>query len=231
MSPPKPEERRRRYHKRSRNGCIDCKRKHIRCDEKKPLWKIYSTNCLIKGDSCGYADIKEVSPQPSSVKLEDDEYWDSGDGAAPLQGMSSSHLLVGGHQPHVQQGGSPHAGYGFDSYGHGDAGAHHMADDPLSRQGYYWGQTLAPPPDIPTTAAMGGYTIGSQHQQQPPQQQLYSWSDPTAGGQAAASYWDPSQQGSPAPAADHHHGSGSGRHHGSSSKHSSRRDGSGRSRR
>ena len=38
MSPPKPEERRRRYHKRSRNGCIDCKRKHIRCDEKKPLW-------------------------------------------------------------------------------------------------------------------------------------------------------------------------------------------------
>ncbi|KAI0601526.1 hypothetical protein F4775DRAFT_589304 [Biscogniauxia sp. FL1348] len=37
MPSPRPELRKRRYQTRSRSGCITCKAKHIRCDEKKPL--------------------------------------------------------------------------------------------------------------------------------------------------------------------------------------------------
>ncbi|KAK1237290.1 hypothetical protein MKX08_002915 [Trichoderma sp. CBMAI-0020] len=42
--------RRRRHHTRSRNGCRECKQRHIRCDEQKP----YCTNCLVHGRGCHY---------------------------------------------------------------------------------------------------------------------------------------------------------------------------------
>ena len=94
-----------------------------------------------------------------------------------------------------------------------------MADDPLSRQTYYWGQSMAP--DVPTTTAMS-YTMGSQ-------QQMYNWRDVPAidptGGQVA-SYWDPNQQNAAAPPPP---APNQGGRHGES-KHSSRKDG-GRSRR
>lgn len=38
MAPPK--ERKRRFHRRSKNGCQTCKRRHVRCDEQKPLWYV-----------------------------------------------------------------------------------------------------------------------------------------------------------------------------------------------
>ncbi|KAI0476940.1 hypothetical protein F4859DRAFT_504366 [Xylaria cf. heliscus] len=43
-------QRQRRFHRRSRNGCVTCKAKHIRCDERKPL----CTFCLRHGGSCQY---------------------------------------------------------------------------------------------------------------------------------------------------------------------------------
>ncbi|KAI8954540.1 hypothetical protein F4801DRAFT_587354 [Xylaria longipes] len=43
-------QRQRRFHRRSRNGCVTCKAKHIRCDERKPL----CTFCLRHGESCQY---------------------------------------------------------------------------------------------------------------------------------------------------------------------------------
>ncbi|KAI0405409.1 hypothetical protein F4802DRAFT_606903 [Xylaria palmicola] len=43
-------QRQRRFHRRSRNGCVTCKSKHIRCDERKPL----CTFCLRHGGSCQY---------------------------------------------------------------------------------------------------------------------------------------------------------------------------------
>ncbi|KAI8626801.1 hypothetical protein F5Y19DRAFT_190089 [Xylariaceae sp. FL1651] len=43
-------QRQRRFHRRSRNGCVTCKAKHIRCDEKKPL----CTFCLRHGGPCQY---------------------------------------------------------------------------------------------------------------------------------------------------------------------------------
>ncbi|EPE04169.1 zinc c6 finger domain protein [Ophiostoma piceae UAMH 11346] len=48
--PPQEQPRRRRQHKRSRNGCYTCKQRHIRCDEQVPI----CTNCLVRGGACGY---------------------------------------------------------------------------------------------------------------------------------------------------------------------------------
>ncbi|KAH8909989.1 hypothetical protein BR93DRAFT_445079 [Coniochaeta sp. PMI_546] len=45
-------QRQRRYHQRSRNGCITCKKRHVRCDEARPL----CLNCLRTGGDCGYTD-------------------------------------------------------------------------------------------------------------------------------------------------------------------------------
>lgn len=42
--------RQRKFHKTSRNGCSVCKKKHIRCDERKPL----CTYCLRHGGDCEY---------------------------------------------------------------------------------------------------------------------------------------------------------------------------------
>ncbi|KAK0725036.1 hypothetical protein B0H67DRAFT_550682 [Lasiosphaeris hirsuta] len=54
--PPLQPGRKRRAHKRSRNGCLTCKQRHIRCDEVKPI----CTNCLTRGGDCGY-------PEPAST--------------------------------------------------------------------------------------------------------------------------------------------------------------------
>ncbi|QMW40218.1 C6 finger domain protein [Aspergillus flavus] len=43
----------RRTHKKSRNGCLECKRRHIKCDEKRPT----CTNCITSERFCEYADI------------------------------------------------------------------------------------------------------------------------------------------------------------------------------
>ncbi|KAH8889278.1 hypothetical protein GQ53DRAFT_766966 [Thozetella sp. PMI_491] len=69
--------RQRKYHRRSRGGCASCKKRHVRCDEKKPL----CTNCLRSGSECGYADpfVSTVvgpdttsrSPLPSHVEPAD----------------------------------------------------------------------------------------------------------------------------------------------------------------
>ncbi|PYH92601.1 hypothetical protein BO71DRAFT_19471 [Aspergillus ellipticus CBS 707.79] len=42
----------RRAHRKSRNGCLECKRRHIKCDEKYPL----CSNCRSSERSCEYAD-------------------------------------------------------------------------------------------------------------------------------------------------------------------------------
>lgn len=36
MAPPKY--RVRKFHRRSKNGCTTCKKRHVRCDERRPLW-------------------------------------------------------------------------------------------------------------------------------------------------------------------------------------------------
>lgn len=41
MAPPKS--RVRKFHRRSKNGCTTCKQRHVRCDERKPLW--YASLC------------------------------------------------------------------------------------------------------------------------------------------------------------------------------------------
>ncbi|KAF4121159.1 Fungal Zn(2)-Cys(6) binuclear cluster domain [Geosmithia morbida] len=53
MAPPK--DRKRKFHRRSKNGCNVCKKRHVRCDEKRPL----CTNCLQTGDECIYSPLRQ----------------------------------------------------------------------------------------------------------------------------------------------------------------------------
>ncbi|TLD14583.1 hypothetical protein PspLS_11024 [Pyricularia sp. CBS 133598] len=55
--------RQRAAHKRSRTGCSTCKKRHIRCDESKPI----CTKCLVKGTDCHYNDDSyPTTPSPAS---------------------------------------------------------------------------------------------------------------------------------------------------------------------
>ncbi|KAE8372353.1 hypothetical protein BDV26DRAFT_274357 [Aspergillus bertholletiae] len=49
----------RRAHKKSRHGCLECKRRHIKCDEKRPT----CTNCTTSERFCEYADIFQGAKQ------------------------------------------------------------------------------------------------------------------------------------------------------------------------
>ncbi|KAF5858502.1 hypothetical protein ETB97_004298 [Aspergillus alliaceus] len=49
----------RRTHKKSRNGCLECKRRHIKCDERRPI----CTNCTTSERSCEYADVFRSVPR------------------------------------------------------------------------------------------------------------------------------------------------------------------------
>ncbi|KLU87393.1 hypothetical protein MAPG_06393 [Magnaporthiopsis poae ATCC 64411] len=48
----KMQQRQRRYHRRSRNGCRQCKARHVRCDSVKPACE----NCRRMGTECVYTD-------------------------------------------------------------------------------------------------------------------------------------------------------------------------------
>ncbi|PLB45130.1 putative Zn(II)2Cys6 transcription factor [Aspergillus steynii IBT 23096] len=50
----------RRTHKKSRNGCVECKRRHVKCDEKRPN----CSNCITSERHCEYAGLKLISSRP-----------------------------------------------------------------------------------------------------------------------------------------------------------------------
>ncbi|KAL2837476.1 hypothetical protein BJY01DRAFT_237852 [Aspergillus pseudoustus] len=51
-----------RVHKKSRNGCLECKRRHVRCDERHPI----CSNCATAERLCGYGS-RSVRAAPRSV--------------------------------------------------------------------------------------------------------------------------------------------------------------------
>ncbi|CRK13701.1 hypothetical protein BN1723_001961 [Verticillium longisporum] len=59
MAPPKT--RVRKFHRRSKNGCVVCKERHVRCDERQPL----CTNCLQNGTQCRYPPPAEAKRKPT----------------------------------------------------------------------------------------------------------------------------------------------------------------------
>ncbi|KAH6897230.1 hypothetical protein B0T10DRAFT_180450 [Thelonectria olida] len=81
MAPPK--ERKRRFHRRSKNGCQTCKRRHVRCDEQKPL----CTNCLQTGSDCIY-------PVPQQQTLPSNEAGPSSRGDADVDVNSGTQLTL-----------------------------------------------------------------------------------------------------------------------------------------
>ncbi|KAI0472708.1 hypothetical protein GGR56DRAFT_578125 [Xylariaceae sp. FL0804] len=113
MPAPKPELRVRRYHSRSRNGCTTCKLKHIRCDEKRPLWSKShlqltlgnlgrSTNCLLKGGQCGYTSPEpETPPEASTHSGGESSVWSAAKRA--VVDTSSAPLFTGHPSPMIDE--------------------------------------------------------------------------------------------------------------------------------
>ncbi|KAL0931707.1 C6 finger domain-containing protein [Colletotrichum truncatum] len=77
----------RRAHKKSRNGCIECKRRHIKCDETRPTCR----NCNIIERDCVYR-----TKAPPTVSPDHDS-----------KGCPQRHRL-GTHTPPVSSGSSPY---------------------------------------------------------------------------------------------------------------------------
>ncbi|KAL4804979.1 hypothetical protein BDV18DRAFT_161379 [Aspergillus unguis] len=48
----------RRAHKKSRNGCLECKRRHVKCDEKRPV----CSNCIASERGCEYGPGRMPAP-------------------------------------------------------------------------------------------------------------------------------------------------------------------------
>ncbi|KAF9889026.1 hypothetical protein FE257_008003 [Aspergillus nanangensis] len=57
----------RKAHRKSRKGCIECKRRHVKCDEKRPI----CTNCTVSERRCEYAELFRgtfvAGPSPTSA--------------------------------------------------------------------------------------------------------------------------------------------------------------------
>ncbi|KAL8370177.1 hypothetical protein RB595_000524 [Gaeumannomyces hyphopodioides] len=84
------QQRQRRYHQRSRNGCQQCKARHVRCDSGKPVCE----NCRRMGVGCVYTASPARVPRGSSLPrtpLREAE----ASAAVPRRG-ESAHML---HQP------------------------------------------------------------------------------------------------------------------------------------
>ncbi|KAJ4152876.1 hypothetical protein LMH87_009396 [Akanthomyces muscarius] len=68
----------RKSHKKSRNGCVECKRRHIKCDEAKPQ----CTNCVVVERTCEYAAIRRRKPSQAQQQRRDAP-WKSVDHNTP----------------------------------------------------------------------------------------------------------------------------------------------------
>ncbi|KAL2809128.1 hypothetical protein BJX63DRAFT_371429 [Aspergillus granulosus] len=55
----------RRSHKKSRGGCVQCKRRHVKCDERRPVCVL----CTMSNRDCSYTTEAKASPQKSSPRL------------------------------------------------------------------------------------------------------------------------------------------------------------------
>lgn len=68
MGPPQPGARKRRLHRKSRLGCLECKKRHMKCDEGQPS----CTNCNTAERTCRYASLapprgRTGSRSPSAI--------------------------------------------------------------------------------------------------------------------------------------------------------------------
>ncbi|KAJ5958265.1 uncharacterized protein N7479_005415 [Penicillium vulpinum] len=56
----------RRTHKKSRNGCIECKRRHMKCDEQRPI----CSNCISSQRHCEFLEAVPIEQSSRSVRSE-----------------------------------------------------------------------------------------------------------------------------------------------------------------
>lgn len=55
----------RRYHYKSRKGCLECKRRHVKCDEVRPI----CINCQVSQRQCEYANRAAAAPAEKAIQL------------------------------------------------------------------------------------------------------------------------------------------------------------------
>ncbi|KAH9215462.1 hypothetical protein DL95DRAFT_435594 [Leptodontidium sp. 2 PMI_412] len=78
----------RRSHKKSRKGCLGCKRRHIKCDESRPS----CLNCVTVGLSCGYHNISPAAT-PTSTPGSDRGTVSSDSPSSALHSAAGSSIL------------------------------------------------------------------------------------------------------------------------------------------
>ncbi|KAJ6114046.1 hypothetical protein N7523_007363 [Penicillium sp. IBT 18751x] len=84
----------RRTHKKSKNGCAECKRRHIKCDESRPI----CSNCISSERPCFYIEgpIKNHTPkktQKSSIASRANPGSPHGDSADSLEDVSPVNMM------------------------------------------------------------------------------------------------------------------------------------------
>ena len=87
------ERARRRSHVKSKEGCLTCRRRHIRCDELRPEWSEqsshtlnrfscgFSRNCLRKGSICHFSRSPELSNAPNNDTTRVRTIWEESPGS------------------------------------------------------------------------------------------------------------------------------------------------------
>ncbi|KAF5024681.1 hypothetical protein F66182_3251 [Fusarium sp. NRRL 66182] len=81
----------RRAHRKSRNGCLECKRRHIKCDESRPA----CSNCVVSDRSCSFPPSTSTAssaaiPTPTSLPSQPESSIASFND--PMRNASSSRL-------------------------------------------------------------------------------------------------------------------------------------------
>uniref|UniRef100_A0A060T8C9 ARAD1D02662p n=1 Tax=Blastobotrys adeninivorans TaxID=409370 RepID=A0A060T8C9_BLAAD len=64
----------RRSHKKSRLGCLNCKRRRIKCDESRPQ----CTNCIRHSITCDYLQVSQAGSSATSLSVSPESEFDNG---------------------------------------------------------------------------------------------------------------------------------------------------------
>ncbi|EKJ69963.1 hypothetical protein FPSE_09808 [Fusarium pseudograminearum CS3096] len=106
----------RRRHRKSRNGCLECKRRHIKCDEKRPS----CGNCIVSERSCSFPPAAPGStptslparPEPSTTPSFNEPLTSASNSGSRLQSPVDSVSSTGALHPPSSIPPPSYLGYG-----------------------------------------------------------------------------------------------------------------------
>ncbi|KAF5233769.1 hypothetical protein FAUST_8020 [Fusarium austroamericanum] len=109
----------RRRHRKSRNGCLECKRRHIKCDEKRPS----CGNCIVSERSCSFPPAASGStptplpaqPEPSTTPSFNEPLTSASNSGSRLQSPVDSVSSTGALHPPSSIPPPSYLGYGANT--------------------------------------------------------------------------------------------------------------------